>query len=1324
MPRLLLVAATVLSSYLSTSTASADYSETVLSQDPVGYWRFSETATVLNISPTAINLGTLGASRNGEYIGDLAGRGEIGIFGPSGNTANHFNGASELTTVEWSAAFNTFSNWTVEAWFAPDTLSPQGGLTCILSSGNFASPRSGWLIYQSGTGFSIRFYNQNGLNTSMNLNPVVPMTVGTYIHLALTFDGATARFYTNGVEAINGSPTGSPNFVPGVNGPFSMGGRSDTGFLTPCKMDEVAVFPSLLSVSQIAAHHAAATTNAAGYSTQILADSPLLYFRMDEEPLQSTANIGSLAGAADGEFIYPVVANNPGPSSSSSPTAFPGFGASNPAISVTGSQDSETDGGYINIPPLDLQTNGFTITGWIKPNGAQAQNAGAVVVRSVTSAPAVGTTAGLVFDAAGGLNLSYNWDGDDATYNWNSGEALTDGVWNFAALIVQPDKAIIYAPGSNLDPATNIHTHAALAFDGVTFLGTDPARSGMNGGLDEVAIFSRALSVGEVYSQYATAVGGVAPRIFGNPQSPAGPLYAGDSLTLTVDAGGTAPLTYQWRKDGAPITDATNASYTIASLTAGGPNSYDVVITNSVNSATSTTASITVAPAASPTITKDIVITSRTIYQGGAIKLSVNAIGGGIGYQWQWYGTNLPGQNADSLSLDDIDVTNAGPYLVVISNSVNSVNSAVANIAVVSPAAGSYEALVSEDSPVSWWRLDDPSGSTNLLDSLGRFDGTWNGPVLLGTTTGALTNNANKAATFDAGSQTWGEIPDLPPPAAQGEFTIELWVRPTDALGTESVPYSSFRPAYGFYFQKNTDGTWRGRDGYGDLDGNDSRQALIGDVTLGKWTHLVAVFGPNGHRTFINGQWDGNSYIDFCRNLNVPTRIGALDPLQQYGIRRFFTGDIDEVAVYDYALSNDRILEHYQAGLYSTNSKPVFAVQPQSQTVAVGTTVSFTSLIEGSPVIGQQWYRSGVPVTNAVSTNANLTLTNVSYADAIGATYWIVATNASGSTTSSVVSLTVTPQPAYAYLTNNLVLHLKFDGDLTDSSGRGHHGTAVGSPQIVPGAVGSGALQYSTAVDGPQGHGGNVTDANYVTLGYFSPTAGYTNTDLSFSNNISFSVAYWFRTPTNVGSGDLPIFCSAINSYQNYGLTFAPTYNSSRAGGWSWSLGDGATYAGVYGEAGTTYNGSWHHLVHTFDRTSGKGLTYLDGLFVSSVGISVLDDIDSGNAFNIGQDPTGTYNEAATNYVDDLAVWRGRVLTANEAYSAYYAGRTFGRSIDVVAPITIELTKVNETNFVVWQSGTLRWSDDVAGPYTPVPGASPPYYPIVPNTPTKFFKVQ
>src|SRR5207245_1914634 len=131
----------------------------------------------------------------------------------------------------------------------------------------------------SPAGWNLRMYNQNGTATALSLVGGTNMVAGTYYHVAATFDGTTARLYVNGVLLASGNPTG---YVPGVSGPFSMGTRSDNAFYWPGKEDEVAFYNTVLSQSVIAAHYAAATTNAGGYATQVLTSNPLVYFRLNE----------------------------------------------------------------------------------------------------------------------------------------------------------------------------------------------------------------------------------------------------------------------------------------------------------------------------------------------------------------------------------------------------------------------------------------------------------------------------------------------------------------------------------------------------------------------------------------------------------------------------------------------------------------------------------------------------------------------------------------------------------------------------------------------------------------------------------------------------------------------------------------------------------------------------------------------------------------------------------------------------------------------------------------------------------------------------------
>ncbi len=81
----------------------------------------------------------------------------------------------------------------------------------------------------------------------------------------------------------------------------------------------------------------------------------------------------------------------------------------------------------------------------------------------------------------------------------------------------------------------------------------------------------------------------VTPRI---TQQPVTQLVAfGGSASFTVTAVGLA-VSYQWRKDGQPIPAANSASYTVPSVQAADVGLYDVIITNSAGSITSSSASL------------------------------------------------------------------------------------------------------------------------------------------------------------------------------------------------------------------------------------------------------------------------------------------------------------------------------------------------------------------------------------------------------------------------------------------------------------------------------------------------------------------------------------------------------------------------------------------------------------------------------------------------------------------------------------------------------------------------------------------------------------
>src|SRR3989475_13139453 len=95
----------------------------------------------------------------------------------------------------------------------------------------------------------------------------------------------------------------------------------------------------------------------------------------------------------------------------------------------------------------------------------------------------------------------------------------------------------------------------------------------------------------------------VAPTITTAPANQT--VTAGQTASFTVVAGGTAPLSYQWQKNGANIAGATSASYTTpVTTTSDSGSTFRAVVTNTAGTVTSAAATLTVnaAPGA-PTIT-------------------------------------------------------------------------------------------------------------------------------------------------------------------------------------------------------------------------------------------------------------------------------------------------------------------------------------------------------------------------------------------------------------------------------------------------------------------------------------------------------------------------------------------------------------------------------------------------------------------------------------------------------------------------------------------------------------------------------------------------
>lgn len=1029
-----------------------------------------------------------------------------------------------------------------------------------------------------------------------------------------------------------------------------------------------------------------APTAAQDYPTTILAQRPVGYWRLNEAPnVHAVAtNQGTLGAAGDGYYTDGAVLGQAGPSH----TVFPGFPAGNSAVSLNGTN------GYVRLPGLHLNTHEITLSAWVYSNGIQKANVGIVFTYSPDS------IGGLKLDIRDPNGLAYDWSGSPAAANFETGLVIPDSQWTYVALTITPAVATLtIQDGTGFSSASNDDaTYIRQPFAGEWRIGNDAAYPNdiFNGLIDEVAIFNRALSQGELFTQYASAIGNQAPRIFRGASGPANDVTVGDPFTVTADGGGTPPLGFQWKVGGKSIPGATNASYAITTSALTDTGDYTLTITNRIGAIDSAPVHVQVATLSPPVITTPP--QGRTIYPGGSYTLSVTATGGRLSYQWANGSAIMPGATNRTLTLSALSVTNSGQYTVTVKNSLGAVTSAPTTLTVLAPPPGSLESVVVGDKPEAWWRLNDPIGSTLLADSMGNHDGQYTGTGISYSQTG-VGPFVGEASVFFDGSGGYGTVPFTSILNPRTAFTVEGWAKP-NLPGVELTPFSSFsvngNNGRGYGFLKTAGDSWWGITG--DNDQYNYSFSDLGPIRPDQWTHLAMVSDDTGITFYRDGRYVGGPYRDYVPNITDPFVIGGRNNDGQ--IHQFWSGNVAEIAFYRSALTADRIQAHYQAALYGNTSAPQFLTQPASATAAVGTTNTFLANVGGSTPLSLQWFKGTTALPG--ETNAALTFSPVGFS--FNGSYTLVASNAIGVATSRVASLTVASLPVYAVITNQLVLHLPFDQDASDTSGRGNHGMFVGTPILVPGIIGPKALHFDTDTSNQI--------YNYVSLG--------TPADLQFSSNINFSVSMWVRLPKGSLSGDLPFLANANNSFSNPGYTFAPSY---QLGGWSWSLGN----ANIYGPNASINDGKWHHLVFTFDRAL-YATTYLDGVQVDSRLDIGGGDLNIGNSTSIGQDPTGTYGESGSADLDDLGIWQ-RVLTPFEVWEINHVGTAYGVSFDSTAippnaTVTISLANhVDGTTSLYWAVGKLQSSGAVSGPWKDVAGGDSSPFVITPSGSGIFYRV-
>jgi alpha-tubulin suppressor-like RCC1 family protein len=506
-----------------------------------------------------------------------------------------------------------------------------------------------------------------------------------------------------------------------------------------------------------------------------------------------------------------------------------------------------------------------------------------------------------------------------------------------------------------------------------------------------------------------------------------------------------------------------------------------------------------------------------------------------------------------------------------------------------------YAQTILGDTPQAYWRLDELSGTT-FADSTGRGNtGTLNSGVTLGAP-GAIASDPTDTSVL-LGTATGVHINVASPPAISttGGVSLEAWVNPISTAGSGptvvSLNASSNLGTYNLTV--TTSGTNAGLVSF--RGGISSTQTGIissaaGAAPNGQWSYLVGTFDGTTMKLYVNGTLVTSHTASASLGQALTSATLGGNNLQ---------GDLDEVAVYGYALTASQVQAHFNASI----STPTPTATP---TATPASTLTNTST---------------ATTTNTPTATLTATLTNTATATPSNTTTPVASLDAYASTI-----LADTPQ-AYWRL-NETSGTIAFD-----SSGNGYNG--VYDPSVTLGAPGA-------LISDPSNTG--------VILGTTTQNHISAKSVATLNTSQGISLEAWVNTTPSTGNS-LNIVSSnsaAKSAIGSYVLTIASSGTNSGLVSWRTGLTGSAKIVSVASAKGAAPPGQWAYVVGTYDGSTM--VLYLNGVAIGSLsGVSgtigdALSEVDLGGPALLGG-------------LDEVAEY-GYALSASQVLAHYNAAIT------------------------------------------------------------------
>ncbi len=860
--------------------AAVDYADLVTEDGAAAYWRLGEAAgTTADDAVGAVD-GT---------VTGLAGWGAVGLVGDT-DTALRFDGTTRVAIPD-STVINIggpFEQRTIEAWIQPDAV---GSRQIVWEEG---STSRGASVYVEGGNVYGGIWNRtnNGDGTTPWASTIFlsgSVVAGLAHHVVLVYDypndsvelyinGVSAdvatgvgRWFAHGDDVAIGALNGGTRFHTG--GQFGGNSRAFSGII-----DDVAIYNDALTASQIFSHFSGTLPNDppvvdAGVDQTIeLPADVLLDASVSDDGLPIDPGVLSILWTKESGPGSVVFANENSidttASFSSDGTYVLRLTASDGEFAVFDEVTITVDPNPVNMPPAVDAGADFAIE---LPNDASLDatvtDDGLTTLTttwSVVAGPgtvnfadvgAVDTTASFSADGVYTLRLT----ADDTEF------VVADDV----VVTVDPESPNV-APTVNAGPDDAVELPSAVSLDGTvsddgkgippgtlvtTWSAVDGPGTVMFG--DENAVDTTAsFSADGVYTLRLTADDGeFAPFddvvITVAPEPPNAPPSVNAGSDVTIELPDVANLDGTVTDDGRPLPPSLTTAWTLVN----GPGTVTFGDENAVD-------------------------TTASFSTDGAYTLRLTA------------------DDGEFAPFDEVIVT-------------------------VEPPAVSYSELVLAANPVAYWRFEETGGST-AADTVGAGDGSIQGSPSLAE---AGLVRGGTAFRFD-GTDDWIDVPDINGVNKGGPFqqrTTELWFN-ADDVASRQVIYEEGSTSRGLSITVDGGNLYAGiwnRSAGGGGSVWPSPVFLSTPIQAGSDYHVAFVFDSltDSVTLYVNGVVvDTGSNVATWGNHGGDIGIGAFNGGTRFynagqtsGNIRAFDGVIDEVALYNAALSGTEIGAHYAA---------------------------------------------------------------------------------------------------------------------------------------------------------------------------------------------------------------------------------------------------------------------------------------------------------------------------------------------------------------------------------------------------------------------------